>query len=133
MYMIINIMNGSDLDLKIEALFIIGNATRTKNIQTISKIAAFDILPILIDILKFEDSRHLMLSLETINNILKSSPANLKNFEELQGINTLERLQTHSNPKIYEKVAKIMSDHYGLDDVTDVSAEYIIPNNFNFS
>ena len=49
----------------------------------------------------------------------------LKAFDEADGIDKLENLQTHHNEEVYEKAVAILEKHFGEDDDDD---ENILPN-----
>lgn len=92
-------------------------------------------------IMSYEDATILLLSLHTLENLLKAgqdcfisikyfgvNEISLK-FHELGGIDILEKLQTHKNSKVYDKAVEIMTEFYGVEDETEmkIQAENEVP------
>jgi len=82
-------------------------------------------LPPLVEMLKCDDSKIILVALEGIENILKVNNANLKYpdiVEECGGVDQMEILQRHENEEIFKKAQQVLSTYFDVeDDETDSS------------
>ena len=91
-----------------------------------------------VKMLEVNDAAMQKLMLEAVGTLLDAGDllakakggdnAFLKPFDEAEGIDKLEALQTHHNEEVYEKAVAILEKHFGEDDDDD---ENILPNTAN--
>jgi len=132
-----------DYEVRKEALFVIANATFTGKEETIRKGLEKGILKLLVENLENDDSRLLTITLETIKNVLKANKEHVLltnqavdkvsiEFDELGGLNFLERLQSHPNQTVYDLSVEIITNYFGVDETPDQEDFRIPGKGFNF-
>ncbi|CAG9322377.1 unnamed protein product [Blepharisma stoltei] len=137
-YLVISELNDNDFDLKKEAAYAIGNTTRSKNVNVVRRLFDLNVLPQLINILTHQDPDILIVTLEAINNILRAGRGFgyndiAKNFQDLEGLEALEKLQSHPNQRIYDKAVQILKEHYEVEEINDLGHQNQYPSDFIFS
>jgi len=96
------------------------------------------------DLLTSSDSRLVLVSLECMENILKSGE-NYKNktgasqnpytsvIESCGGLDNIEKLQQHSNNDIYEKAVNILESYFALEEDQNIAPnQNVNSNTFSF-
>ncbi|CAG9315249.1 unnamed protein product [Blepharisma stoltei] len=138
-----NALVDTDMEIQKEALWVIGNASESKNKKTVLRLSG--ILPQLIRVLQNKEAGVLKLALKILEKMLtagKDCFSSMKyfgvneigiKFFELGGLDVLEDLQFHKNSRIYEMVVKIMAEFYGVEEVPDVELQTEEIPNFVFS
>jgi len=84
----------------------------------------------LCDLLKVQDAKIITVALEGLENILKVGDVEMKQkglprnqmatwIEEAEGLDKIEELQQHDNDDIYNKVVKILSEYFEVEEEGD--------------
>jgi len=140
--MIVDFMKDPDFEIKKEAVWAVSNATHSKSSRIIFKLVKEGAFDILSEVLRHQDPRILLVALEAINNVLKAGAEEMGpdkvnemcvRFDENGGLTLMENLQSHPEQRIYDKVVKIMSEHYGVEEVDENVSENVVPTQFTFS
>jgi hypothetical protein len=119
-----------DFELKKEAVWCICNAFRADDAMLVMQISRTpDVLENLVDCLEHNDSELLMVVLKGLNSMFKASKKVTtkadgaheleQKFDELEGLPRLERLQHHSNPKVYDETVFFMREHFCIEEISD--------------
>lgn len=99
-------------------------------------------VPPLVHLLDKPDVRIVSVALEGIENILKCGQRNLNPdstnpfvaiVEMCGGVDRIEELQKHENPKIYDMAVKILEKYFGLEDEEDGDTMGDNPGGFTFN
>jgi Atypical Arm repeat/Importin beta binding domain/Armadillo/beta-catenin-like repeat len=113
---VVRCLDELDKNIRQEALYVISNAT--KHYSNALTFIEPGLLEKLLNILVYGDSEMILLALNSIENIFKCAKEHnyqevLPKFDELGGIEKLEKLQSHPNMSIYEKAHKLLNDYIG--------------------
>nr|GME20009.1 importin subunit alpha-2-like [Ipomoea batatas] len=122
---LVNLLQNGEFDIKKEAAWAISNATSGGSHDQIKYLVHYQgcIKP-LCDLLVCPDPRIVMVCLEGLENILKVGEAEKNTGRtgdlnlyadmvvDVDGLEKIENLQRHDNPKIYEKVVKILEGYW---------------------
>lgn len=133
--LLINLLANGEYDVKKEAAWALSNATTWKDKQQISYLVGQGIIKPFCDILKINDTKVVIISLEALENILtvgqKNDNTNLYSslIEEADGIDRLEELQNHDNEEIYQRSVRILETFFGAEETTN--NENLAPNIVN--
>ena len=142
---VIERIENDEFDVKKEAAWVVANilhsysaepnahtASRAQTLVTLGCIAP------MVKMLEVNDAAMQKLMLEAVGTLLDAGEliakgkggdnTFLKPFDEAEGIDKLEALQTHHNEDVYEKAVAILEKHFGEDDDDD---ENILPNTAN--
>ncbi|OMJ94118.1 hypothetical protein SteCoe_2750 [Stentor coeruleus] len=108
----------SDREIRIEALYVLANATK----YTMNPLIFIDqdVFCKLLELLNYSDPEGIHLVLCVLMRIFKCARENnamdvVMKFEELGGVEQLRRLEAHPNVDIYNKILEINGELYGLD------------------
>lgn len=112
---VVSCIEHMDRDVRVEALFVLDNASNHLN-YVLSFVEA-DVLEKLLNIFTYGDPEIILKSLGIVEKIFYSAKENncqqvFTKFEELGGTEKMERLQSHPNPQIYEKVFRIIHQYF---------------------
>lgn len=120
----------TDFELRKEAVWALCNAFRTDDPAVVMQISRTpEVLENIVQCLEFQDSSLLMVVLKGLHSLFKASKAittkadgshelELK-FDQLEGMQKLEKLQHHSNPKVYDDTVFFMQEHFCIEEVSD--------------
>jgi hypothetical protein len=134
-----------DFELKREAIWALCNAFRAEDAKVVMEISrAPQVLESLVQCLEQQDSSLLMVVLKGLNSMFKASKKITtkadgsheleQRFDHLQGMPMLERLQHHSNPKVYEETLYFMREHFSIEEVADEHDLHSVPEGgFSFA
>ncbi|KAK1385089.1 Importin subunit alpha [Heracleum sosnowskyi] len=127
---LIQLLENAEFEIKKEAAWAVSNATSGGTNEQIKFLVSQGCIKPLCDLLICPDARIITVCLEGLENILKVGEAE-KNFgitgdvnlyaqliDEADGLEKIEKLQSHDNTEIYEKVVKIL-ETYWLEDEDD--------------
>lgn len=120
-------LEGPD-DMKKEAIWCVSNCTTHKNQNIISHLLRNQGLEAIFEIFKSLSERiPLTVGLEGLENILacgkdpQGGNSVVRKIEEMDQIEELEKLQTHSDQGVYEKVHKILNEYFVTEDFSQQS------------
>jgi hypothetical protein len=107
---------------------VISNATSKGNPQQIASLVDIGVIDLFVHLLDSKDPKIITIVLEALRNILKCGTEHfvndgenifLKLFEEKNGMNKLESLQTHPSNDVYSKALNILELFYEFEDILD--------------
>ena len=143
---LIQILIVDDNEIKKEAVWAVSNCTASASFAQFNSLVERGIIKALLSTLKMSEARVLAVSLEGIDNILKSGQENFKKhgvenrfsvvLENEGGLDLLEGLQMHSNHQSYQRAVKILESYFqeedGGLDLSSVPTQPTGQNQFNF-
>ncbi|CAG9326232.1 unnamed protein product [Blepharisma stoltei] len=126
---IVALLRDPDFSIKLEACYIFVNSTNRANSNLIINLLQYELIEELCQLIDHQDSRIVILSLQTIWNILKHSKAYmifhnentdraLPRLDEVGGISKIESLQGHRNYDIYQKATEVIKEFLGGEEVS---------------
>jgi importin subunit alpha-1 len=134
---LIQLLSNAEFDIKKEAAWAISNATSGGTPEQIRHLVSQGCIKPLCDLLNCNDPRIITVALEGLENILKVGEKDSKstnginqfaNFiEEAEGLDKIERLQTHENNDIYEKAIKILESYFAAEETDEGLAPSVDP------
>ena len=111
-----------DYEVMTEAIWVIGNLINTSNLENCVKLIDANVLdPILYLLSNYMDSYTLILTLNTIEKLLEHGKYArhvheynpfVKLFVEKGGLESIEKLQSHKNEKIYALVSNLIDNYF---------------------
>jgi len=133
---VIQKLDGDEYDVKKEAAWVVANilhgfdseasatnATRAMTLVTLG------VIPGIVKMLEVNDPAMQKLMLEATGTLLEAGETVAKNkgtdnpflvpFDEAEGVDKLEALQTHKNEDVYEKAVGLLERYFGTDDDDD--------------
>eukprot|EP01105_Mastigella_eilhardi_P026315 TRINITY_DN7522_c0_g1_i1.p1 TRINITY_DN7522_c0_g1~~TRINITY_DN7522_c0_g1_i1.p1 ORF type:complete len:561 (-),score=197.03 TRINITY_DN7522_c0_g1_i1:55-1737(-) len=131
---IVEVLNCPDMDLRKEAGWAICNACSGGSPEHVRYIVSQGVLPPLVDILRCNDAKMVLVVLEALENVLKvgdmlAQTGGANPFAELvreaQGVDMLQKLQDHENESIYTKAVRILEDFYDAKNEDDDDDEEV--------
>jgi len=135
---LIQLLSNAEFDIKKEAAWAISNATSGGTPEQIRHLVSQGCIKPLCDLLNCNDPRIITVALEGLENILKVGEKDSKstnginqfaNFiEEAEGLDKIERLQTHENNDIYEKAIKILESYFAAEETDEGLAPSVDPS-----
>ena len=119
--LLVDAMKQGQFDVKKEAAWAISNATVGSNMEQIQYLVDENCIPPLCDMLAVRDSSIVIVALEALENILKTSnDAYVHAVEEAGGLDKIDELQNHANNAVYEKAVTLLEKYYSaVDDVPE--------------
>ena len=126
---IISCLEHMDKEIRTEALYFITLLVKTHNYEF--KPEELYLIEKLLNLIEYGDPEAILTVLEILERIFEIAKKNqcddvLKKFDELGGIERLERLQSHPNGTIYQKAYGIMCNYIG----GEISQNYIPSGTF---
>lgn len=119
----------SEFEVRKEAAWAISNATTWKVPEQIKSILGWGAAKPMIQLLASNDTKLILVVLEFTENVLSTGEmiANqlgqqnmfVNNFEEVEAVDKLDQLQSHSNNEIYKKSVSILEKYFGAVDETN--------------
>ena len=126
---LIQVLEKAEFDIKREAAWAISNATSGGTHQQIKYLVSQSCIKPLCDLLVCQDARIVTIALEGLENILKVGQADMalcggvnlyaQYINEAEGLDKIEKLQSHSNKDIYEKAVNLLVTYFGVEDEED--------------
>lgn len=123
---LVTVMKTDHPEIRREAAWVLSNATHKGAPEEIKKMFDIGIFDIFVEMLDTQDSKTLQVVLEAINNILKCGEQFfefdgenifLVKFDQLGGMQKLEKLQMHQNQEIYDRAFKIMEKYFEIEEI----------------
>ncbi|CAG9331262.1 unnamed protein product [Blepharisma stoltei] len=137
---VISLLDDEDFEIRKEAIYILCNLTSNASCILILKNDEQSIIEKIISSLSCKDPQILMLTLNTLENLLSASkeyPANdkadnslMSEFIDMEGLDKLENLQRHLNVHVYNKVSQILKNFFSEGEELKENQQQII--NYNF-
>eukprot|EP01101_Sappina_pedata_P007842 TRINITY_DN421_c0_g1_i1.p1 TRINITY_DN421_c0_g1~~TRINITY_DN421_c0_g1_i1.p1 ORF type:complete len:528 (+),score=241.06 TRINITY_DN421_c0_g1_i1:564-2147(+) len=125
---LIKLLATAEFDIKKEAAWAISNATSGGTPEQIKYLVDCGCIKPLCDLLYCTDPRIILVALEAIENILKSSEElqgdYITKIEEAEGLDKLEQLQNHHNHDIYNKVQTLIKLYFENDDELPMDGDH---------
>ncbi|GFH44261.1 hypothetical protein CTEN210_00735 [Chaetoceros tenuissimus] len=119
---LLDIIENGQRDLKIEALWVIGNSMEWLYTREIHELVTkHDLLKYLCLNLEFYDTKTTLMVLDSIDSSLQAgesleqSPNYQSRLEEVDGIDKIESLQTHVDDSIYQRALQIIENYFEVD------------------
>ena len=114
------------LDLKVEALWVIGNIAGSGSEEHLKKLVHFGIIPLLCqNDLKICDPKTILMGLDAIDEILIAGERLGEDYriklDEQDGLDMIESLQAHVNDSVYRRAVELIDSHFGTEDDSDYS------------
>lgn len=120
---VIHLLSKSDLATRREAAWCINNLSLSGKREQIAYVLEQGVLQPFCELLTVEDPQIMVVVLDGISNILKMASSNYEDLlsvtsqiEECNGLDLIERLQSHRNEEIY-KLAFDIIDKYFSEEV----------------
>jgi len=122
---LIQLLRSDEFNVQKEATWAISNITNNGKAQHMRYLVKQGVLPPLVDMLRCNDAKIMMVALEGIENILKVGQSDaIKTeentyaaiIEECGGVDKLEALQTHENESLYQKALDIMQTYFQCEE-----------------
>ena len=120
---VIHLLSKSDLATRREAAWCINNLSLSGKHEQIAYVLEQGVLKPFCELLTIEDPQIMVVVLDGISNILKMASSNYEDLlsvtsqiEECNGLDLIERLQSHRNEEIY-KLAFDIIDKYFSEEV----------------
>jgi importin subunit alpha-4/3 len=120
---VIHLLSKSDLATRREAAWCINNLSLSGKREQIAYVLEQGVLRPFCELLTIEDPQIMVVVLDGISNILKMASSNYEDLlsvtsqiEECNGLDLIERLQSHRNEEIY-KLAFDIIDKYFSEEV----------------
>jgi hypothetical protein len=120
---VVSIVHQGQWEVQKEAVYVLANATSGGKPSHLRYLAAHGAIEAFCDMLKCNDPKIIMISLEAIENILRMGQHDagatggenkyIVKVEECGGLDTLEHLQRHGNDDVYEKSVKLIQRYFG--------------------
>lgn len=99
--------------IKKEIAWIISNACKGGNVKVIQHLIDIGYLTALSSLLTCEDVDIIKITLDTISDMIRTSPAQcIEMMEESNGVEMIEELQKHLNSDIYENAGNILETYF---------------------
>lgn len=131
-----------EFDVKKEASWVVANIlhgfaqeANALNAQRATTLVQLGAIPGMVKMLSVNDAAMQKLMLEAIGTLLEAGETVAKGkggdnpfllpFDEAEGVDKLEALQSHHNEDIYEKAVGLLERYFGEDDDDD---ENLLPN-----
>ncbi|XP_024528125.1 importin subunit alpha-1 isoform X1 [Selaginella moellendorffii] len=130
---LVELLANAEFDIKKEAAWAISNATSGGTHEQIKYLVNQGCIKPLCDLLNCSDAKIIVVALEGLENILKvgetekdlgnTGSINIyaKFIDEAEGLEKIEKLQTHDNNEIYDKVIKILNSYWVEEDEENVA------------
>jgi len=115
---LVNLLSNADKDIKKEAAWALANATSGGTPEQNKYLVDCGIIPPMCALLHETDAKVVLVALEALENLLKTSPKDENGFvyslliEESGGVDRLETLQHHHNNEVYEKALRILENFF---------------------
>jgi len=142
---LIALVKGSDFEIKKEAAWALSNSTSGGSSQQIQLLVNHGILEPMCDLLTSSDSRLVLVSLECLDNILRSGESvkaktrtstnpYCQHIESCGGLDNLEKLQQHKNEEIYQKSIAVLEAYFAAEEEDQNVApnQSLVSNSFQF-
>lgn len=130
----------SEWDVRKEAAWVISNICSSATGSQLIQLVEFGVIRPLCDLLDVGDSKIILITLDSMEAILKQGEQNQNGvsyttlIDEAGGVDMLEKLQEHENHKVYERSIQIIERYFGVEE--EAESENIVPqsngNQFNF-
>jgi hypothetical protein len=128
-HVLLQLSAGAEWDVRKEATWIVSNIATGGSKAHINYLVELGAVQPLCDLLDVGDILILLIVMEALQAILKSSvdPSTIiRLIEEADGIEKLENLQEHENHEVYEKAVKLIEEYFGGEE-DDSANENIAP------
>ena len=119
---LLDVIENGQRDLKIEALWVIGNSMEWLYTREIHELVTkHDLLKYLCQNLEFYDAKTTLMVLDSIDSIFQAGDSlgqslNYQSrLEEVDGIYKIESLQTHVDNTIYQRALQIIENYFEVD------------------
>lgn len=147
---IIDNLRHGEFQTQKEAAWAISNLTISGNRDQVFTLIKEGVIPPFCDLLNCQDTQVINVVLDGLNNMLKMAENHVQDvanlIEECDGLEKIEKLQSHENVEIYKLAYEIIEQHFSEDpeqasmapasDGTqyqfDPNADSRLPNSFNF-
>lgn len=129
---IVSFISSEDCEIKIEALHTVLNTLENCEFGDVLKIAdkSFNLLEILLNQLTYTVPEVLVLSVSALDSIFASEKEHfnyygdnqntlIEKFVQLEGIEKIERLQEHSNDKVYVMASELIKKYWEYEIVSN--------------
>lgn len=126
---LIQLLDTGDFEIKKEAAWALSNSTSGGSPEQIRYLVSKGIIKPFCDLLDCPDAKMIVLSLDALENILNAGKSEVgfeggrspyaDEVEEVEGLEKLEMLQTHTMPEVYNKATAILERYFELENEED--------------
>jgi len=138
MPLIVNLLRTGDFDVKKECAWALSNASSHKKDKHIKYLSDIGAISPMCSIMDHSDPKVITIGLEFIENVLatgaqaKCGNPYVSIIEECDGLEVIEKLQTHASEAIYERAQKLLENYFDAEDV-DENADVGNSQGFTFA
>lgn len=119
---VVSQLRGADWNVKKEAAWAVSNIAATGKPEHVQQLIAMDVIPPLVDILRTNDARMLLVVLDAVSAVLDAGVKLARYgcrfnelFEENGLLDYLEDLQDHESDDVSRKAGTILETHFEID------------------
>jgi hypothetical protein len=123
---LIHLLQNAEFEIKKEAAWAISNATSGGTAEQMRYLVQEAAIKPLCDLLTVSDNRVVLVALEGLENILKSTPDYTEYataIEAADGLDKIENLQSHHNTDIYNKAVGIIETYFQEQEQFNMAPE----------
>lgn len=119
------IERSEDGSVREDAIGVVANICMHGNDMQVWQVINQGILQVLVEMLRSKSPDVLLEVLKAIEKVLevgdfKDHNEIAVNWQEMGGVEAMEKLETHSNREVYEKVVKILDAYYTVEEVEEL-------------
>ena len=130
MLQIVDLSIESEWEVRKEAIWVISNVVSGGNDYQVMSAVEAGAIEAICSILNVNDTKMILVALETIDNILKLGMKLGKDYisfvDECDGLSMIEALQEHENDDIYKQAIHIIEAYFGCED--EIEDENLAPS-----
>ncbi|XP_071954885.1 importin subunit alpha-1-like [Antedon mediterranea] len=138
---LVTVLQSGEYKCQKEACWAVSNFTTGANVQQIVALVRAGVVPPLCKMLDVKEAKIVMISLDALNNILiaadklEQKPKITAVIEQIGALDTIEKLQTHTNEEIYQKALNIIDNHFPLEEeeIVEIMPETNPQGNFQLN
>jgi hypothetical protein len=124
-----------EFDVRKEATWVVSNLATGGSKTHIQQLVEHGAIRHICDLLDVGEVRILLVAIDALEAILKSSPNSnvfTKLVDEAEGIEKLENLQDHENHDVYQKAMRLIETYFNGEEESENLAPTVSNNAFSF-
>jgi len=115
--LLLELIRDAHMDLKVEALWVIGNISEVASDKDLHILIKMGIIPALCHMnMEFLENKTIIMILDTFGHILSLGDESKAILHECGGVEVIEDLQTHQSDEVYRAASYLIDEHFGGDD-----------------
>lgn len=114
---LLELIQDAHIDLKVEALWVIGNIAEVAGDKDLQILIKMGIIPALCHLnIEFLDNKTIIMILDSIGHILSLGGGSKAIMHECGGVEMIEDLQMHKSDEVYRTASSLIDKYFGGDD-----------------